>query len=78
MFTSHPRLDIHRMRHDYSLAALFGVARTLELLSCNYWFPSMSTYVSTYDICSRGKLPRHLKHSELNAAPGPLGAMERN
>src|SRR5205814_5702253 len=27
---------------------LFGIARTLELLSRNYWFPQMSSYVKQY------------------------------
>jgi hypothetical protein len=52
-------LDVLRMHHDDPLAGHFGIARTLELLSRNYWFTSMSTYVkkyvSTCDICSQGK-----------------------
>jgi hypothetical protein len=53
------RLDVLRMHHDDPLAGHFGIARTLEPLSRNYWFPSMSffveQYVSTCDTCSRGK-----------------------
>ena len=33
------RLDILRQHHDDPLAGHFGIARTLELLSRNYWFP---------------------------------------
>jgi hypothetical protein len=70
-------LDVLRMHHDDHLAGHFGVARTLELLSRNYWFPSMSSdvekYVSIYDICSRGKPSRHLKHGELMPLPVPPG-----
>ena len=53
------RLDVLRMHHDDRLAGHFGIARTLELLSRNYWFSQMSSYVkhyvSTYDLCSRSK-----------------------
>jgi len=52
-------LDVLRMHRDDPLASHFGIARTLELLSHNYWFPYMPSfvenYVSTCDTCSRGK-----------------------
>jgi hypothetical protein len=71
------RLDVLRMHYDDPLSGHFGIARTLELLSRNYWFPSMSSfvkqYVSTCDICSRGKPSRHLKHGELMPLPVPPG-----
>jgi transposase InsO family protein len=71
------RLDVLRIHHDDPLAGHFGIARTQELLSRNYWFPSMSSfvekYVSTCDICSRGKPSRHLKHGELMPLPVPPG-----
>ena len=57
------------MHHDDRLAGHFGIAKTLELLSRNYWFPKMSRYVKQYvttcDLCSRSKPSRHMKHGEL-------------
>jgi hypothetical protein len=50
------RLDVLRMHHDDPLAGHFSIAGTLELLSHNYWFPSMFSFVEQYvwtcDICS--------------------------
>ena len=71
------RLDVLHMHHDDPLAGHFGIARTLELLSRNYWFPQMSSYVkqyvSTCDLCSRSKPSRHMKHGELLPLPIPSG-----
>jgi hypothetical protein len=68
-------LDVLRMYHDDPLTGHFGIAKTLELLSRNYWFPFMSSfvekYMSTCDTCSRGKPSRHLKHRELMPLPVP-------
>jgi len=65
------------MHHDDPLAGHFGVHRTLELLSRNYWFPSMAAYVRDYvgtcDLCMRGKPSRHRKHGELMPLPVPAG-----
>src|SRR5271169_3060821 len=61
--------------HDAPLAGHFGVDKTLELVSRNYWFPQMRAYIKSYvetcDPCSRGKAPRHLKHGELAPLPVP-------
>ena len=65
------------MHHDDPLAGHYGMAKTLELLLRNYHFPGISAYVkkyvSTCDLCSRGKQPRHLKHGELAPLPAPSG-----
>ena len=69
------RLDLLRQHHDDPLAGHFGVSKTLDLLSRNYWFPGMPSfvkeYVTTCDPCSRAKPPRHLKHGELLPLPVP-------
>ena len=40
------------MHHDDALAGHYGVAKTLELVSRNYYFPGMAAYVKKYiDTC---------------------------
>jgi hypothetical protein len=69
------RLEVLRQHHDDPLAGHFGVAKTLELLSRNYYFPGMSKfvtdYVSTCDLCARGKPSRHRPYGELAPLPVP-------
>ena len=71
------RVELMQTHHDDSLAGHYGVAKTLELLTRNYYFPGIQSYVRKYvsscDLCSRGKSPRHLKHGELAPLPVPTG-----
>jgi len=71
------RLQLLQQHHDSPLAGHFGIAKTVELLSRNYYFPGMQSYVKRYvsscDVCSRGKAPRHQKHGELAPLPVPDG-----
>jgi Reverse transcriptase (RNA-dependent DNA polymerase)/RNase H-like domain found in reverse transcriptase/Integrase zinc binding domain/Chromo (CHRromatin Organisation MOdifier) domain/gag-polyprotein putative aspartyl protease len=71
------RLDLLKMHHDDALAGHFGEAKTLDLLLRNYYFPGIHSYVKKYvsscDVCSRGKASRHLKHGELAPLPVPSG-----
>jgi hypothetical protein len=69
------RVALVSQHHDAPLAGHYGVTKTLELLSRNYYFPGMSTYVRNYvttcDLCSRAKVPRHRKHGQLAPLPVP-------
>ena len=71
------RVELMQTHHDDPMAGHYGVAKTLELLLRNYYFPGIHAYVkkyvSTCDLCSRGKTPRHLKHGELAPLPTPAG-----
>ena len=71
------RIELMQMHHDDPLAGHYGVAKTTQLVLRNYYFPGIHTYVkkyvSTCDLCSRGKTPRHLKHGELAPLPVPAG-----
>jgi hypothetical protein len=69
------RLELLIQHHDDTLAGHFGQAKTLELMSRNYYFPGMRLYINNYietcDICARGKTTRHPKHGELAPLPVP-------
>ena len=69
------RLDILRSHHDSKLAGHFGIAKTLELVTRNYWWPRLRTFVKEYirtcDTCARSKTPRHLPYGKLLPLPIP-------
>jgi RNase H-like domain found in reverse transcriptase/Integrase zinc binding domain len=69
------KLRLLRAHHDDPLAGHFGTTRTLELLTRNYYWPSMRKYVKEYirscDVCQRSKPPRHKPHGELSSLPVP-------
>ena len=71
------RIELMQMHHDDPLAGHYDVAKTIELLLRNYYFPDIHTYIkkyiSTCDLCSRGKTPRHPKHGELAPLSVPVG-----
>jgi hypothetical protein len=56
-------LKILRECHDNTLVGHFGMTRTHELVSRNYWWPKMNKllreYVKSCDTCARSKAPRH-------------------
>ena len=69
------RLELLRMHHDDPLAGYFSIAKTFELLSCNYWFLRMHSFIKAYvdscDVCSHAKVPRYQKNSEFALFPIP-------
>ena len=56
------RLDILRKRHDSILAGHFGIAKTLDLIARDYWWPNLRLmvrdYVRSCDVCVRSKPSR--------------------
>ena len=69
------RMSVLKDHHDAPLAGHCGVARTIELLSRNYWFPGMQSFVKNYVnscfLCQQAKPSRHLHHGELASLPVP-------
>ena len=69
------RLELVSQHYNTPLAEHFGVSKTLELLSRNYYFSGMKSYVKDYvsscDLCARGKPPHYQKHGELVPLPVP-------
>ena len=71
------RLHILQTCHDSALAGHFGVMKTIELISRNYWWPSLrksvASFVQSCDTCARAKTPRHLPYGLLHPLPVPEG-----
>lgn len=61
-------LDVLWIHHDNHLINHFDIIRTLELLSHNYWFPQISSYIkqyiSIYNLYSHSKSSWYMKHDE--------------
>jgi hypothetical protein len=73
--TSDLRRRIVSLCHDSKIVGHPGRFKTLELVSRNHWWPSMSRYVGIYtshcDLCLRTKTRRHLPVGELQPLPIP-------
>ena len=69
------KLEILRRSHDSKTAGHFGQAKTLEIVSRDYYWPRtrqyINLYVSSCDTCSRNKSPRHAKYGPLKPLPVP-------
>ena len=57
------RLRVLQSRHYFLSAGHFGFNKTMELISRDFWWrqmwKSIKEFVTTCDICSRSKIPRH-------------------
>ena len=71
------RLQVLQYCHDSPLAGHFGVQKTLELVTRNYWWPQLRQFVTDYvhscDVCCRSKIPRHQPYGSLQPLPIPSG-----
>jgi hypothetical protein len=69
------KLDILQEHHDAKTAGHSGEAKTLELISRNYYWPGMrrfiKEYVSTCETCARNKAPHHAPFGNLHPLPVP-------
>ena len=69
------KLRILQQCHDSPVAGHLGQAKTLELVSRNYYWPQMRQYIIRYlktcDVCARNKTPRHKPHGTLHPLPIP-------
>jgi hypothetical protein len=68
-------MEVLSEHHDACLAGHCGTARTLELVTQNYWFLGINAfvkdYVNSYFLCQQAKTPHHLCHRELASLPIP-------
>lgn len=62
--------------HDHITAGHFGVRKTLERLSRDYYFPKMASFVEDYvnscDLCQRNKHSTHKLYGLLNQLSVPI------
>jgi len=69
-------MDMLHKHHDAPLAGHCGIARTLELITRNYWFPGINTfvkdYVNSFFVCQQAIVPHHLHHGALASFPVPM------
>jgi hypothetical protein len=69
------QIQILRARHDSPTAGHYGVAKTFELISRDYYWPglrrSIRKYIRGCDICSRAKAERHKPYGLLQPLPIP-------
>src|SRR5436190_4718397 len=68
-------MDILQEHHDAPLTGHCSIARAIELITRNYWFPGINAYVKDYVnscySCQQAKAPRHARHGELAPTPVP-------
>jgi hypothetical protein len=61
--------------HDQPTAGHFGIAKTHELVTRNYYWPGLRKYVKDYiagcDICNRSKNSTHMPYGLLQSLPVP-------
>jgi hypothetical protein len=69
------RLRVFQSHHDFPAVGHFGFNKTMELILRDFWWPqiwkTVKDYVTTYDICSRSKIPRHRLFGLLRLLPIP-------
>jgi transposase InsO family protein len=69
------RLQVLQSHHDTPLAGHFGVTKTVELISRNYWWPrlrhSVEEFIRSCDTCARAKVPRHRPYGLLQPLSAP-------
>ena len=69
------KLQIMKKYHDSHIAGHFGQAKTLELITRNYFWPRIRSYVNKYvsscDQCNRCKPVRHKPYGQLQPLPIP-------
>lgn len=73
--SQHLKRQILEAKHCHPTAGHGGTAKTLDLVTRNYYWPSMRkdviSYVSSCNVCQRTKTPKHLPYGYLQPLPTP-------
>jgi len=63
------------LHHDSPTAGHFGVSKTQELLSRNFWWPNFSLdvkkFIKSCEVCCKSKIPRHKPYGLLSPLSTP-------
>ena len=69
------KLQLLRLHHDSPVAGHYGMAKTFELLSRNYYWPRQRSFVNDYvascEVCKRNKTPRQKPFGLLQPLEAP-------
>ena len=69
------RTRVLKLHHDSPTAGHFGVSKTQELLSHNFWWPNFSLGVKKFtkscEVCYKSKIPRHKPYGLLSPLSTP-------
>ena len=64
------------MHHDSLAAGHFGISKTIELISRNFWWPKLNNdvkkFIKSCFICSKSKIPRHKPYGLLSPLSTPV------
>lgn len=74
------RLEVARIEHDSKVAGHFGMEKTEELMTRNFYWPGMSKWIADYvrscHSCQQNKSPRHLRSGLLQPLELPFTPWE--
>ena len=74
------KLEILNSCHDSKISGHLGQAKTLKIMSWNYFWPRIRQYVNEYvqtcDTCARNKTPRRPPHGQLHPLLIPVEPWE--
>ena len=69
------RTRVLELHHDSVSAGHFGVTKTIELISRNFWWPKfhndVKKFIRSCDICCKAKIPRHKPYGLLSPLSTP-------
>ena len=69
------RTRILELHHDSISVGHFGIKKTTELISRNFWWPKLSNdvtkFIKSCDVCCRNKVPRHKPYGLLSPLSTP-------
>ena len=70
-----PRLQVLEHYHDVPMDGHFGIAKTIEVVKCLFWWPHLQNFVEDYvhtcDTCCCAKIPKHHPYGLLQPLSAP-------
>ena len=64
------RTRVLELHHDSITSGHFGVNKTFDLISRNFWWPKLrrdvKEFIKSCDICCKAKVPRHKPYGLLS------------